>query len=547
MNARKMNKTAKSFIGIFSAMILFTLGGLVFVAVDAVADRPGEVTVTAGSVVYNNANTAIQLSEDGTVSQEISSGQYYLTSKDGTKIPLGTNTMAYSSEGVQVFGGGYYIDESGMVEAVQNDYVYAVSSSSSAIIKLSDRRYVMIGATIVDENGVIAVSNYLYMVLDTVGNAYLLSDSISLKTTSPTTIISGGITFNIAQELVQLENQTIDMQIVMGSTNTYDTAINKELDEEQTPDTIDITIKGGEGGDGGTGGSGGDGGSGGTGGDGGSGGEGGEGGEGGVGGTGGSGGSGGTAALGEDTDAVTILMITDVVSNTSTSLTADFNFIDYFGSLGLVYFEIHKASDLTDGTIAVADLYDDEAENLEDVEDYYANVFDDTNRVSIHAYDTSYTFTNLEKNTVYYVVLAHEYDLEDGTTVKEIADYYKVSTIDQQDLLQISTVSMSAVSGLFSLEDITDCSDATHTYQLKLVLTPANAGGVSEVIVAIDWNTILIAASNTHVFSIDVSSANTSASFVNTEVLELQFIDATDNSVIISTTTKNSFYTSSES
>lgn len=547
MNARKMNKTAKSFIGIFSAMILFTLGGLVFVAVDAVADRPGEVTVTAGSVVYNNANTAIQLSEDGTVSQEISSGQYYLTSKDGTKIPLGTNTMAYSSEGVQVFGGGYYIDESGMVEAVQNDYVYAVSSSSSAIIKLSDRRYVMIGATIVDENGVIAVSNYLYMVLDTVGNAYLLSDSISLKTTSPTTIISGGITFNIAQELVQLENQTIDMQIVMGSTNTYDTAINKELDEEQTPDTIDITIKGGDGGDGGTGGSGGDGGSGGTGGDGGSGGEGGEGGEGGVGGTGGSGGSGGTAALGEDTDAVTILMITDVVSNTSTSLTADFNFIDYFGSLGLVYFEIHKASDLTDGTIAVADLYDDEAENLKEVEAYYADVFDDTNRVSIHAYDTSYTFTNLEKNTVYYVVLAHEYDLEDGTTVKEIADYYKVSTIDQQDLLQISTVSMSAVSGLFSLEDITDCSDATNTYQLKLVLTPATDGGESEAIVDIDWNTILIAASNTHVFSIDVSNTNTSASFVNTEVLELQFIDATDGRVIISTTTKNSFYTSSES
>ncbi|MFI3214279.1 MAG: hypothetical protein R3Y24_13200, partial [Eubacteriales bacterium] len=243
-NVRKINKTAKSFIGIFSLVVVFMLATIVIVAIEAVADRPSDIALTAGSVVYNNANTPIELSADGILTQEISSGQYYLNLEDGQKIPLGKNTIAYSSEGVKVFGGGYLIDSAGAVTVVEDENTFS-DYQNPHLIKLADRKYVMVGATIQDEEQVFSVQNYLYIVLDTVGNAYLMSSNMGLKTTSPTVVTSGDISFDIAMEELSVAGQIINMKTIMGSTNTYDTAINKELYDEQTPDSIELTIKGG--------------------------------------------------------------------------------------------------------------------------------------------------------------------------------------------------------------------------------------------------------------------------------------------------------------
>ncbi|MFI3171987.1 MAG: hypothetical protein R3Y58_06445 [Eubacteriales bacterium] len=539
MKVRKINKMAKSFLGIFSGVILLTVAGISYLAFDTVANRPGDSVIAAGSVIYNNVNTPIELSSDGVLSQELSTGQYYLSMSDGERIALGTNTIAYTSEGIQVFGGGYAIDATGNVSSVEDGNVYS-NYDEPSIIKLSDRRYILIGSDISDTDDVFTANNYLYMVLDVVGNAYLLSENMSLKTTQPTIVTSGDVTFDIAQELLEIANQTIDMQKILGSTNTYDSAINKEIDDEQTPDTIEVTIKGGDGGDGGTGGDGGAGGDGGTGGtggeagDGGTGGIGGIGGDGGTGGSGGSGGSGGTAGTSEDTDVVSILMLNSVNSYTSSSLTADFSFVDPFATLGLVYLEVHKDSDLTAAGVTVDDLFDTETKLETEVANYWST-YDESKRASIQLYDDDYTFSGLDSGTVYYVVLAHDYELDDGTVVSECVDYFKTTTMSQVNKLSIDSITASVVSGTLSIENIAFCSSGD--YDIKLIFCDN-----SEVVLGLTTDDIKTAATSSFKYTLTIGTTQLDA-YKATETIKVVLYDGTTDTNLLTVTTKNSFYT----
>lgn len=540
---RKINKKAKSFLGIFSGVILLTVLALSWLAFTSIANRPEDTVLAAGSIIYNNVNTPIELSSDGVVSQEVTSGQYYLTTTDGESIALGTNTLAYTSEGIQIFGGGYYIDAVGNVEAVEDNTIYS-NYSEPSLIKLADRKYVMIGSEISDTDEVFTANNYLYMVLDVVGNAYLLSENMSLKTTTPTTVYSGDLAFNIAEEELDIAGQITNMQTILGSTNTYDAAIYKEIDDEQTPEVIDIIVTAGDGGDGGTGGDGGEGGDGGDGGtggeagDGGTGGDAGDGGDGGTGGTGGSGGSGGTAGASEDTDVVSILMLNSVVSNTSDSLTADFSFVDPFATLGLVYLEVHKAEDLESYGITVDDVFDSETDYVSEVEEYltyYDETYNSKLRASIQLYDDDYTFSGLDSNTTYYVVLAHDYELDDGTVVTECVDYFKVTTSNQYNNLTIDGISGSGISGSLSIENIAFCSNGSH----KVVLVLSDG---SEIATILSTEDIKTAATSSLKYVISVTS-NQDSAYIGTATLKVELRDEDDN-VLLTTTTKNSFYSS---
>lgn len=544
MKIRKINNTAKSFLGIFSSVIMLVVGGISYLAVDTMANRPGEMDLPSGSIIYNNVNTPIELSSDGVISREVTSGQYKLVTSDGMKIALGKNTMAYTSEGIQIFGGGYFIDDTGNVEAVEDDMVYSDFTETS-IIKLTDRKYVIMGNEISDKEKVFTTNNYLYMALDVVGNAYLLSQNMSLKTTSPTTVLSGELSFNIAEEQLEVASQNIDMKKILGSTNTYDSAIFKEIDEEQTPEVIDIIIKAGNGGNGGTGGNGGaggeggDGGTGGEAGDGGTGGNAGSGGDGGTGGTGGSGGGGGTAGSSEDTDVVSILKLDSVASHTSDSLTASFSFVDPFGTLGLVYLEAHKATDLEAKGIKVEDIFDKETTKQSEVADYlidYKEKYNDTMRASIQLYDKDYTFNSLEANTAYYIVLAHDYELEDGTVAKECVDYFKTSTNNQYNNLTIDGISANSVTGSLSIENVDFCSKGV--YRVELVL---NGTKVSTTLTKEDIQT---AANSVFKYFISLEATNSSnaQAYPSTETLKVVLCDENDKE-LLTTTTKNSFYT----
>lgn len=418
---RKFKKATWIVFTMLAAVIAAAFVVMGVTAVRTASAKEPAVELAAGTVIYDSTCTPIQLTESTLVSRE--NGVYFLKQSDAD-IPLGAHTLAYDGSGVRVFGGGYRIDADGSICSVTDQDSFS-ELGTGAIFKLADRRYAIAASAIADADHVFSADGYLFILMDVVGNARLYSNNMSLKTTQPTTVEGGSITFDIANELMTAGKLTIDLGKLIGTTNTYDSGVYKTIDHPQTPDSIDLTIKGGAGGNGGSGGAGG------------------------AGGTGGTGGSGG---IGEDQNPVQIVMLKAVRSESSTSLTADYYFVDPFGSLGMVYLELHEAAKVAESNVSIRKLYEDR-ENA-DCQAYWSEWEIEQNlRASVSAYDNTYTFTDLKPGTNYYVVLAHE---AANTVTDELErtldDYFKVSTKQMADSLVISAINSTEVDFTLELE-----------------------------------------------------------------------------------------------
>ena len=229
-------------------VVVFAFAAMGLTAYSTAATRSQELELSAGTVVYDSTISPIQLT--GTTQVTCDNGTYYLT-QDGIGISLGNHTMVYDGTGVRIFGGGYRIDADGSVHSVEDGDVFT-DLGTGAIFKLADRRYVIACTEIFDTDHVFDAEGYLFIAMDMVGNAMLYSDNMSLKTTQPTTIHAGTMEFDIANEALTAGSRDYDLTRLIGSTNTYDSGIYKTIDEPQTPDSIDLTIRGGAGGDGGS-------------------------------------------------------------------------------------------------------------------------------------------------------------------------------------------------------------------------------------------------------------------------------------------------------
>lgn len=404
---RKFKKSTWVVFSVLAAVVVVAFGAIGATAIKTAAAKSPDTELTAGTVIFDTTCMPVQLGEGAVVTAD--RGSYTLRQSDA-KIPLGQHTMAYDGNGVRVFGGGYRIDTDGSVHSVKDDDVYS-DFASGAIFKLADRRYLIAYSTITDSNKVFQAKNYLYISMDVVGNARLYSNNMSLKTTQPTIIEAGSIIFDIANETLTIGKQTMDLSKLIGSTNTYDSGIYKAIDDPQTPDSIDLTIRGGAGG---------------------------------------SGGSGGAGGLGEDQDPVQIVMLKSVKSETSTSLAVSYYFVDPFGSLGMVYLELHEADSLPAG-VTVRDLYEKEDDSITS----YWNTFPAGRRISVSAYDNSHLFTGLKPGTTYYVVMGHVGDnIDTQQSERNLDDYMKVTTRNPANSITISAVTNGSVSFRLDLESI---------------------------------------------------------------------------------------------
>ena len=417
---RKFKKATWIVFSMLAAVIAAAFVVMGVTAVRTASAKEPAVELAAGTVIYDSTCTPIQLTETTLVSRE--NGVYFLKQSDAD-IPLGAHTLAYDGSGVRVFGGGYRIDADGSICSVTDQDSFS-ELGTGAIFKLADRRYAIAASAIADVDHVFSADGYLFILMDVVGNARLYSNNMSLKTTQPTTVEGGSITFDIANELMTAGKLTIDLGKLIGTTNTYDSGVYKTIDHPQTPDSIDLTIKGGAGGNGGSGGAGG------------------------AGGAGGTGGTGGSGGIGEDQNPVQIVMLKAVRSESSTSLTVDYYFVDPFGSLGMVYLELHEAAKVAESNVSIRKLYEDR-ENA-DCQEYWNKW--ENHRASVSAYDNTYTFTNLKPGTNYYVVLAHEAESGTGELERTLDDYFKVSTKQMADSLVISAINSKEINFTLELE-----------------------------------------------------------------------------------------------
>ena len=218
-NLRKFSKSTKISFGLFAGLVLLIFCGIGAVAYRTASQADEGVSLPVGAVVYDNTYTPVSLSQTGLVDYA-GSGQYQL--RQGSEIvPIGAHSLSYADSVARIYGGGYSIDADGNVTPVTQDDEIEVNPRGT-LVKLADRRYMIVCNEISDSEGVFKTEDYVYIVMDEVGNARILSNNMALRTTQPTTIVAGDIQFDIANEKLIIGEQQIETSKLIGSSNTYD-------------------------------------------------------------------------------------------------------------------------------------------------------------------------------------------------------------------------------------------------------------------------------------------------------------------------------------
>ncbi|MDR1013779.1 MAG: hypothetical protein LBL86_02195 [Coriobacteriales bacterium] len=301
MATRKLNgKTIFSF-NIFGAVVLAIVALIVAAAVMVSRAEASVLSVAPGTIVYDKNSQPITTVNPGRINA--APDDAWLLSIDGSEqsFELGQTPVVYNTTtgALTLYGhDSYQVFNDASVRRL-NPQTVLESFDTPALYKLADLKYVLCGTSITSENGKVDTTGWLLINLDHLGNATSQNDKVSLKILEPTVLVSGDVRFNLAQEYLQIGDDTIDLKRILGSTNGYAPSADEVAEDGNVYDENgNIVIRGGNGGSGGVGGTGGNGGLGGNGGNGGNGGTGGSGGSGGFGGFGGAGGLGGGGGLG---------------------------------------------------------------------------------------------------------------------------------------------------------------------------------------------------------------------------------------------------------
>lgn len=428
---RKLNKKAKISMNLFALFVIIFIGLFGIVGYIAIQQPSETYLVSPQSLVYDHENNPFIVTSPSTISKNLFGG-YQMKDEKNQKTDLGDHTIVYDQSIIRVIGGGYIIQEDSVALKLKDGYQIDDLKKTS-IYKLNDRHYLFVGENIQDKEKTFEAKNFLYIIMDTAGNAVLSNDQINIKTVKPTVLQTTNASFDIANEILNYNGQEITLKKIIGSTNQYDKDVYKDIADEDLPDKVDLSIQGGDGGTGGTAGNGANGGTGGTGGiggnggiggiagnggtggiagNGGNGGTGGIGGDGGTGGKGGTGGSGGSGSVSESIDTVKQIMLRGV-TKTSTTLEVSYYASDPFGQYGIVYLALLRGDD-----------------DVNNVESQHLQI------QTLSLYDTHHVFSQLDPSTQYQVVIGHMISDDDGTTYF-IDDVIKTTTTTASNSLKI--------------------------------------------------------------------------------------------------------------
>lgn len=310
----------KSF-GIFSGVVLAGMGGMGGAVVRAAGTVSDQYAMEIGSLVYDNAYSRINLEGNGEVHRELN-GNWNLKVDGGEKYDLGKKTVAYEpqSGSLKVFGGGWQFKEDGTVVKLSN--FEEIPLTESGFIKLSDRKYVLVGDDIHDASGKVTADGFLYIIADKAGNAHMMNDVMNVTSMDEMILNEGDFQYNIAEETLALGENVVDLQSVMSALNVVEDPFN--LGRKKYA----YTIRGGNGGAGGKGGAGGIGGRGGT------------------GGIGGAGGNGGSINGSSQSQNITgrMGMYIKSIDKSSNKLVVHFRINDTFGNYGEIEVRVKPSS-----------------------------------------------------------------------------------------------------------------------------------------------------------------------------------------------------------
>lgn len=218
---RKLSLKNKFFIFIFILIILAIVFILLY-SVKLVGNRSNLVyQVNNNTVLFASDSNLIDTKNGGKVEKNWDSIYRYV-SDDNTTYDLGTSPIIYDSvkEKITIFGEKYQVLKDGSV-LKNNEQGEIELTSKSMFYKLDDRVYLIVSKEIYNADKSIYANKYLLVYLDKQGNASLLNDSINIKTINPMNLLFDNYTFDIALERLIVNDVSIDLKSIIGSTNEY--------------------------------------------------------------------------------------------------------------------------------------------------------------------------------------------------------------------------------------------------------------------------------------------------------------------------------------
>lgn len=287
---RKFEKKNVVTFSVFGALIIIAMIIMTISVVSFVKKENNTIDISANSLVFTDDDNVYNIAADGQIVKKWDK-KFYLVNEQYNNVCLGQHPVIYSSssDAVSLVGESYRIYPDGTTLKYP-DGIDITNTKESALYKLADRNYVLIGNDVYSYEGGFKAKGFMRIKIAKNGNALLQSSGLNSKTINHVILISGELYFDVGSEILYCDGIEINLRKIIGSTNEYDgspilySTTGIERPEGSTsntpiPDIEEYNITGGTGGQGGVGGYGGNGGNAGSGGAGGLGGDGGDGGD----------------------------------------------------------------------------------------------------------------------------------------------------------------------------------------------------------------------------------------------------------------------------
>ncbi|MBQ6840945.1 MAG: hypothetical protein IJO63_02365 [Bacilli bacterium] len=218
---RKLNKKNKAYIITLSILTLILLGAVLVFIGFKFKDLNTKYDIAPGSVVYDSNDEILNIKEKTYAKKDLL-GRYYVAVSN-EKVNVGGTPVFFTSsvKELKLLGTFYEILKNGEVNKLKGETVVN-STAASRIFKIDDRKYLVIAPSIKSADGSLNASDYLHINIDKAGNGYLFNDEVNIKTFSNLVIITDGFSFNVNEELLNINDETIDLAKINGSTNEYE-------------------------------------------------------------------------------------------------------------------------------------------------------------------------------------------------------------------------------------------------------------------------------------------------------------------------------------
>ena len=391
-----------------------------------------EYTVYTGSLVFDKDKSIVKIKENGIIKKKWNNDYYLIY--DDKNILLGDSAISYNEDtGEIILYGKYYEIGAGDSIDITDGETVIKNSALTKFYKLADRKYLVVDKEIKSLDGLLSTSEFLMVDLDKVGNATLTNHKVSLKTFSPTTIVTSNYTFDIANEILTYGSNKIDLKKIIGSSNKYtkeDLVPSENTDNGINNGVTNITDNSNASTGGGNNSSGGN-------------------------------NSGDGSNLGGGNSNTVIQEVkkatkrTSVISTYSTTDKINVNYVIYDPKKEYtsVYMEVHEI-----GTNKIDTIY-------------------------LNSNDTGYVISNLFPNTIYNLTFKYSYLDENNEVSTDTFDNINVTTKKPKISIKVTSVSFGNIKYLITSDNSYDIDSAT----LKVFV---NNEEVSSTTISINGNTV---------------------------------------------------------